>query len=74
MVRLGYIHEDLHLDNIMLKLKEDDSIEDLYLIDWGKVMPYSKTRIRVKLFTDDIFNAVWKEIEILLRSMSEEVK
>lgn len=58
MTKLGYVHDDINLDNIMLTLNGDNSIKDLYLIDWGQVseIEYSESLV------DDILNEVWEYV------------
>lgn len=63
MLSLGFLHLDIHSNNIMLNLEPNGNIRDLLIIDWNRVQQvpiYSGDNLIY--FTTEIVNATWNKL------------
>lgn len=63
MLSLGYLHTDIHSNNVMFNLENNGDIRDLFLIDWNRVRQVPiYTGDNLVYFTTDVTNAAWERL------------
>lgn len=63
MLSLGYLHTDIHANNVMFNLENNGDIKDLFLIDWNRVQNvpiYSGDQL--VYFTTEVTNRAWERL------------
>ncbi len=63
MLSLGIVHTDLHANNVMLNMEPNGDIQELFIIDWGRVAAVPKySGDQLVLMTTNFVNGIWNKL------------